>query len=257
MALKIDICGLETGKLPKINSKECLELLKKYQKDGNSEARETLIMSNIRLVLSIIQRYSDTKATSDDLFQAGCIGLIKAIDNFNIDMSVQFSTYAVPMIIGEIRRVIREGNSIKVNRATRDIAYKCMQAREKLSRDMCMPTLMEVAEELNMKEWEVVCAMDAVSEPISLFSAAYADQEDSIMLMEQLSDNKNTEDLLIEKFLLKESIKKLPPRERQIIELRYFIGKTQVEISELVGISQAQVSRLEKNGINRLKREFV
>jgi RNA polymerase sporulation-specific sigma factor len=256
MIRKVEICGLDTSTLPKISAAECRQLLVDYKKNNNVEAKNKLIISNIRLVLSIVQRFSDYKDSSDDLFQAGCVGLIKAIDNFNIDLNVQFSTYAVPMIIGDIKRFIREGNTIKINRATRDIAYKCMQAREKLTHDMVQPSLCEIAEEINIPIAEVVAALDAVTEPVSLFSSVYSDEEDSLKLFEQISDEKNTEDIVIDNIVIKEAIENLPEKEKEIIKLRYLIGKTQIEISEEINISQAQVSRLEKNALEKLRKYY-
>ncbi len=249
---KVVICGLDTSKLPKITAKECDELLLKVR-NGDSDAKETLVMSNLRLVLSVVQRFSG-KGNSDDLFQVGCVGLMKAVNNFNPAFNVKFSTYAVPMIIGEIRRYLKDSTSIKVSRNLRDVAYKALRAKELYEiNNQRSPSMMEIAEEIDIPISEVACALDAVSEPRSLYESVYSDGDDSMMLMEQLSDNKSMDDVWSESIYLKDSIKKLPEKERQVLTLRYYVGKTQMEISEAIGISQAQVSRLEKNALNRLR----
>ncbi|MDR3264314.1 MAG: SigB/SigF/SigG family RNA polymerase sigma factor [Clostridiales bacterium] len=255
MAHRVEICGVNTGNLPKINSAESLELIKKIQ-NGDNEAREYFIICNIRLVLSLVQRFG-SKNGSDDLFQVGCVGLIKALNNFDTSLNVRFSTYAVPMIIGEIRRFIRDSSALKISRNMRDIAYKAMQAREKLElRGGEEPTLMEIASEIDIPLSEISCALDAICDPVSLYESVFSDGDSSIMLMEQISDTKNTDEKWIEEAALKEAMKKLPDREREIIYLRYFIGKTQIEISEAIKISQAQVSRLEKNALARIRENF-
>lgn len=249
---KVMICGYDTSRLPKITSKECDELLKEV-KEGNEEAKEKLIMSNLRLVLSVVQRFNG-KGNSDDLFQVGCVGLIKAVDNFNPEYNVRFSTYAVPMIIGEIRRFLKDSSSIKVSRSLRDIAYKALKAKETM--ETCRertPSIMEIAEEIDVPVSDVACALDAVSEPRSIYESVYNDGDDTMMLMEQLSDNTDMDELWSESILIRDSIKLLPEKERRVLTMRYYIGKTQMEISEAIGISQAQVSRLEKNALNRLR----
>jgi RNA polymerase sporulation-specific sigma factor len=256
MALRVEICGIDTSTLPKLTAKESRELLHKI-KEGDIESREYFIFANMRLVLSLVQRFDNKNVSSDDLFQVGCVGLLKAINNFDTTLNVMFSTYAVPMIIGEIRRYLRDRTSIKVSRSMRDLAYQAIQARDKLSvGSAAQPTLAEIAEELDINVREVACALDAISEPISIYEPVYSEGEDTILLMDQLNDNPNPAEGLMENVSLKDAIKSLPERERQVLELRYFKGKTQIEISEEVNISQAQVSRLEKSAINRMKAFF-
>lgn len=251
---KVNICGLDTQKLPKLTNKQCGELIIRAQ-SGDSAARESLILGNTRLVLSIIQRFSNSKFNSDDLFQVGCVGLLKAINNFNTDLNLKFSTYAVPMIIGEIRRFMRDASSVKVSRSLRDIAYQALKAKENLLKNsQTVPSLGQIANETQYSEFEVCCALDAISDPISLYEPIYNDGDDAILLMEQINDESNNEDKWTEKVALKDALNNLPYREKAVIYLRYFIGKTQVEISEQVGISQAQVSRLEKNALEKIKK---
>lgn len=253
---KVNICGMDTGKLPKLTNKQCGEYLVKAQ-NGDEQARELLILGNIRLVLSVIQRFSNNKFSSDDLFQIGCVGLIKAINNFDTSLNLRFSTYAVPMIIGEIRRYMREGSSLKVSRSLRDIAYKALQAKEKLLEDtQSVPSVQKIAEEISCSEFEVCCALDAISDPMSLYEPVYNDGEDAILLMEQINDENNNDDKWTEKVALRDALEDLPYREKAVIYLRYFLGKTQIEISEQIGISQAQVSRLEKNALDKVKKIF-
>ena len=251
---KVNLCNCDTSTLPRISNEECDELLKKSA-DGDGAARERLVMANIRLVLSIVQRFKG-KACSDDLFQVGIVGLMKAIDGFDSSFNVRFSTYAVPMIIGEIRRFIKEGTSIKVSRSMRDIAYKTLKAREEMSVGRSEPSLMEVAAEIDVPYKDVVAALDAVSEPISLQECVYGEGDDSVSLLEQLGDERCCEEKWIDDISIKSALKDLPERERRIITLRYFKGKTQTEISRIMGISQAQVSRLEKGALAYIK-EFV
>lgn len=251
---KVNLCNCDTSTLPRISNEECEELLKKSA-DGDGAARERLVMANIRLVLSIVQRFKG-KACSDDLFQVGIVGLMKAIDGFDSSFNVRFSTYAVPMIIGEIRRFIKEGTSIKVSRSMRDIAYKTLKAREEMSVGRSEPSLMEVAAEIDVSYKDVVAALDAVSEPISLQECVYGEGDDSVSLLEQLGDERCCEEKWIDDISIKSALKDLPERERRIITLRYFKGKTQTEISRIMGISQAQVSRLEKGALAYIK-EFV
>jgi len=256
MALRVEICGIETSKLPKLSAKESKELLEKI-KAGDEEARDYFIFANMRLVLSLVQRFDNKNISSDDLFQVGCVGLLKAINNFDITLNVMFSTYAVPMIIGEIRRFLRDRTSIKVSRSMRDLAYQAIQARDRLSiNSEAQPSLAEIAEELDINVREVACALDAISEPVSIYEPVYSEGEDTILLLDQLNDNSSPSETLIENVSLKDAINSLPERERKVLELRYFKGKTQVEISQEVNISQAQVSRLEKSAINRMKAFF-
>lgn len=222
---------------------------------GDHQAREQLIQGNLRLVLSVIQRFSNRGEYVDDLFQVGCIGLIKAIDNFDLSQNVRFSTYAVPMIIGEIRRYLRDNNAVRVSRSLRDIAYKALQIREKL---VCLqaaePTIAQIASELQVPREEVVFALDAIQEPVSLFEPIYNDGGDPILVMDQISDDRNTDDLWLEEIAIKEAMKKLNDREKHIVSLRFFQGKTQMEVADEIGISQAQVSRLEKAALKQLRK---
>lgn len=251
---KVNLCNLDTARLPRLTNEECERLLEKSAA-GDKEARETLVMANIRLVLSLVQRFKG-KTNSDDLFQVGIVGLMKAIDGFNPAFNVRFSTYAVPMIVGEIRRFVKEGTSIKVSRSMRDIAYKTLKAREEMSVGRSEPSLMEVAAEIDVPYRDVVTALDAVSEPISLQECVYGEGDDSVSLLEQLGDKRCCEDRWIDDISIKTALEELPEREKRIITLRYFKGRTQTEISEIMGISQAQVSRLEKSALAYIK-EFV
>ena len=249
---KVEICGVDTGRLKVLKEKEKMELLKKA-KEGDTKAREDLINGNLRLVLSVIQRVLNRGENPDDLFQVGCIGLIKAIDNFDVSHDVKFSTYAVPMIIGEIRRHLRDNNSVRVSRSMRDTAYRAIQAKEKLSNELQRePTVEEIAEELEMKKEQVVIALEAIVEPISLYEPVYNDGGDAIYVMDQVGDN-NTADSWIDEILLKQAIENLSEREKRILNLRFMLGKTQTEVAKEVGISQAQVSRLEKGVLKKIK----
>ncbi|MBP3328400.1 MAG: RNA polymerase sporulation sigma factor SigG [Clostridia bacterium] len=249
---KVEICGVDTGRLKVLKEKEKMELLKKA-KEGDTKAREDLINGNLRLVLSVIQRFLNRGENPDDLFQVGCIGLIKAIDNFDVSHDVKFSTYAVPMIIGEIRRHLRDNNSVRVSRSMRDTAYRAIQAKEKLSNELQRePTVEEIAEELEMKKEQVVIALEAIVEPISLYEPVYNDGGDAIYVMDQVGDN-NTADSWIDEILLKQAIENLSEREKRILNLRFMLGKTQTEVAQEVGISQAQVSRLEKGVLKKIK----
>ena len=253
---KVEICGVNTAKLQNLSDEEKRELLKRT-KDGDETAREKLIAGNLRLVLSIIQRFSNRKENMDDLFQVGCIGLIKAIDNFNIDLDVKFSTYAVPMIIGEVRRYLRDNNSIRVSRSVRDLAYKSLQARELLSKSLLRePTVEDIAKAVGESEEAVSHAMEAIIEPVSLYDAVFSDGGDSIFVIDQISDHTVDDDVWLEDIALREAMKKLNKRERSILDMRFYSGKTQMEIAEEIGISQAQVSRLEKGAIERIKKEI-
>ncbi len=251
---KVEICGVNTANLKVLKEKEKMELLAKI-KQGDKNARDELINGNLRLVLSVIQRFTNRGENLDDLFQVGCIGLIKAIDNFNVDMGVRFSTYSVPMIIGEIRRYLRDNNSVRVSRSMRDTAYHAMQVKEKLSLEKKEePTVEEIAAVLGIKKEEVVLALESIVEPVSLYEPIYNDGGDTIYVMDQIGDQNDDRNWLDE-IELKEEIKKLSPREKKILSLRFMNGKTQMEVAREVGISQAQVSRLEKGALNKIKGE--
>ena len=252
MANKVVICGIDTSSLPKCTNEKSNELLSKI-KQGVAGAQEEFIMLNMRLVLSVIQRFNIKTDNADDVFQVGMIGLIKSIENFDINLGVKFSTYAVPMIIGEIRRFLRDNNAVKVSRSLRDIAYKAMQAKQELLKTSPTdPTIDDIADLLEIPVRDVACALDAISEPISLYETVYGDDNENLLVMDQIKDL-DTENNLIEKTVLYEALQGLGEREKQILFLRYFDGKTQTEISEEIGISQAQVSRLEKNAIAYIK----
>lgn len=249
---KVVICGVDTSELPKINENQSVELLKKIA-SGDMNAREEFIVSNMRLVLSVIKRFWAKKANSDDVFQAGMIGLIKAIDNFNLDVGVRFSTYAVPMIIGEIKRFLRDGNSLRISRSIRDTAYQALKAREEIERQDEEATLERIAEKMQVALSEVVYCLDAISDTVSLYDPVYNKNGDELLLVDQLGDEKNTDESWTEKVALDNALSKLKGREKKIIYLRYYEGKTQTEISSCVGLSQAQVSRLEKNALKRIR----
>lgn len=256
MSNKVEICGIDTSKLPKASRKELEELMIKI-KNGEENAREQFIMFNMRLVLSICGRFATTKNNIDDVFQVGTIGLIKAIDNFNPNLGVQFSTYAVPMIIGEIRRFLRDSNALKVTRSLRDIAYKVLTARNDLQKDsLDTPSLDQIAQKLEIPVSDVALALDAISEPLSIYETVFNDDDGNFLVIDQIKDPYSNEDSWLEKTALLEAIKDLEKREQEILTLRYFKGKTQMEISELIGISQAQVSRLEKNALQFLYSEL-
>lgn len=253
---KVEICGVNTSKLPVLSNEKMRELLKSMR-EGDESARKQLIQGNLRLVLSVIQRFNNRGEPVDDLFQVGCIGLMKAIDNFDLSQNVKFSTYAVPMIIGEIRRYLRDNNAVRVSRSLRDIAYKALQIRERLvSVQASEPTIAQIAEELQVPREEVVFALDAIQEPVSLFEPIYNDGGDPILVMDQISDERNTDELWLEEIAIKEAMKKLNNREKHIVSLRFFQGKTQMEVADEIGISQAQVSRLEKAALKQL-RKFI
>lgn len=253
---KVYICGIDTGSLPKLTWDESVKLLERIA-EGDKEAKDEFVMANLRLVLSVVQRFSN-RCSSDDLFQVGCVGLMKSIANFDLKYNVKFSTYAVPMIIGEIRRFMKDSTSIKVSRSLRDTAYKALKAKEQLEINaVSTPTIMEIAEEIDMPISEVACALDAVSEPISIYESVYKDGEDSLMLMEQLYDEDTSEDKWSELLVLNDAMKALPDKERDVLKLRYYIGKTQVEIANMIGVSQAQVSRLEKTALDRIKTQLI
>lgn len=253
---KVEICGVNTANLKVLKEEEKRRLLL-MAKNGDFRAREALIDGNLRLVLSIIQRFSSRKENMDDLFQVGCIGLIKAIDNFNINLDVRFSTYAVPMIIGEVRRYLRDNNSIRVSRSVRDLAYKALQAREELMREsFSEPTVEQIAERLNEKKESIVSALEAISEPVSLYEPVFNDSGDSLYIMDQIRDTSSDDELWIEDIALKEAMKSLNEREKKIIDMRFYAGKTQSEIANEIGISQAQVSRLEKCALERIRKQI-
>lgn len=249
---KVVINGIDTRSLPKLSSKECDELLLRVKK-GDKEAKDKLVVANIRLVLSIVQRFSN-RAGSDDLFQSGMVGLMKAIDGFDSKFNVRFSTYAVPMISGEIRRFIKDSTGIKVSRSMRDTAYKALKAKECLElKNSTSPTMLEIAAEIDTPLREVVCALDAVSETVSLQECVYNDGEDGLLLMEQIADRTQNEETWATSLALREAIKDLPDREKSVLTMRYYLGRTQMEISDSMGISQAQVSRLEKNALGKIR----
>ena len=254
MANKVEICGVNTSKLPVLTNDEKMALFEKI-KQGDMQARETFIGGNLRLVLSIIQRFSARGENPDDLFQIGCIGLIKAIDNFDTSHNVRFSTYAVPMIIGEIRRYLRDNNSIRVSRSMRDIAYKTLKAKEAyINEHSKEPTVEELAKLIDIPKEDIVFALEAIQDPVSLYEPAYNDGTDTIFVMDQVKDTKNTDESWLEEIALKEAMKRLSDREKHIINLRFFSGRTQMEVADEIGISQAQVSRLEKGALDRMKK---
>ena len=254
---KVEICGVDTSKLPVLKNEEMRILFRQMQQDGDLSAREKLVNGNLRLVLSVIQRFNNRGEFVDDLFQVGCIGLMKSIDNFDLGQNVKFSTYAVPMIIGEIRRYLRDNNPIRVSRSLRDIAYKALQVRERLmSKTSREPTTEEIAKELDVPHEEIVFALDAIQDPVSLFEPIYNDGGDPIFVMDQLSDEKNKDIQWIEELALKEGMRRLNEREKLILRKRFFQGKTQMEVAEEIGISQAQVSRLEKAAIKQMNKNI-
>lgn len=251
---KVEICGVNTSKLPVLSKERKAELFLKI-KEGDMHAREEFIHGNLRLVLSVIQRFSGRGENADDLFQVGCVGLIKAIDNFDLSQNVQFSTYAVPMIIGEIRRYLRDNNSIRVSRSLKDIAYKALYAKEKfINKNSKEPTVEEIAKMLDLPKEEVVFALDAIAEPVSLFEPVYHDGGEAIYVMDQVKDAKNTDENWLRDIAVAEAMNHLGDRERHILNLRFFQGKTQMEVADEIGISQAQVSRLEKNALSQMRK---
>ncbi|SDY75616.1 RNA polymerase, sigma subunit, RpsG/SigG [Evansella caseinilytica] len=253
---KVEICGVDTSKLPVLKNKEMRILFEKMQ-NGDPTARETLVNGNLRLVLSVIQRFNNRGEYVDDLFQVGCIGLMKSIDNFDLSQNVKFSTYAVPMIIGEIRRYLRDNNPIRVSRSLRDIAYKALQVRDDLMSEKNRerePTVQEIAKVLDVPKEDIVFALDAIQDPVSLFEPIYNDGGDPIYVMDQISDDKQKDNQWIEEIALKEAMVRLNDREKMILDMRFFQGKTQMEVAEEIGISQAQVSRLEKAAIQQMNK---
>lgn len=252
---KVEICGVNTAKLPVLKEKEKQELIKKAQA-GDKQARQDMINGNLRLVLSVVQRFSGRGESLDDIFQVGCIGLMKAIDNFNVNLNLRFSTYGQPMIVGEIRRYLRDNNAVRVSRSIRDIAYKAMQARETLQKTLGRdPSVDEIAKEVDLPKATVTLALESVIEPVSLYEPVFNDGGDTVYVMDQIGDS-NAEESWISCIALKDTVEKLTDRERKIMSLRYFAGKTQVEVANEIGISQAQVSRLEKNAISRIKKQL-
>ena len=254
MVNKVEICGVNTSRLPVLSASEMRELFEAMRR-GDSSARSKLVNGNLRLVLSVIQRFTNRGEYVDDLFQVGCIGLMKAIDNFDLKQNVKFSTYAVPMIIGEIRRYLRDNNPIRVSRSLRDMAYKALQARDTLANRYARePSVNEIAEELNVPREEIVFALDAIQDPVSLFEPIYHDGGDPIYVMDQIADEKNQDTDWLEGIAIKDALQKLNDRERLILKLRFFEGKTQMEVAEEIGISQAQVSRLEKAALHHMRK---
>ena len=254
MQTKVEICGVNTSGLPVLSAKKTDELSKKSAA-GDKQARDELIRGNLRLVLSVVQRFQGRGESPDDLFQVGCIGLMKAIDNFNTELGVRFSTYAVPMIIGEIRRYLRDNNAIRVSRSLRDIAYKALKARDRLAERMGRePNVTELAEELKLPREDVVFALEAIQDPVSLFEPVYNDGGDALYIMDQVTDNKRPDNNWLDVIGVREALSRLSEREKHILMLRFFQGRTQMEIAGEIGISQAQVSRLEKNALNHMKK---
>lgn len=256
MQNKVEICGVNTSKLKVLKSEETQALLVRV-KEGDMQAREELIAGNLRLVLSVIQRFSNRGENADDLFQVGCIGLIKAIDNFDINLQVKFSTYGVPMIVGEIRRYLRDNSAMRVSRAMRDTAYRVLQVKEAfMAEHQREPSVEEIAKLLELKREDVVFALEAIVDPVSLYEPVYSESGDTVCVMDQVRDSRNTDESWLEHIALKEAIARLSEREQHILDLRFFQGKTQMEVSNEIGISQAQVSRLEKNALKQIKREL-
>jgi len=253
---KVEICGVNTARLKVLKQDEIQTLLLRA-KQGDQHAREQLISGNLRLVLSVIQKFSNRGENVDDLFQVGCIGLIKAIDNFNTDLDVRFSTYGVPMIVGDIRRYLRDNSAMRVSRSMRDTAYKVLQAKEAyIAKHQREPSIEQIASILDLKREDIVSALDAITDPISLYEPVYSDSGDTLCVMDQVKDTKNTDERWLEQIALKEAMSRLTDRERHILNLRFFQGKTQMEVSGEIGISQAQVSRLEKNALNQIRKSI-
>ena len=257
MQLKVEICGVNTATLAVLSAEEMDTLLHRVR-DGDQAAREKLISGNLRLVLSVIQKFMGRGENADDLFQVGCIGLMKAIDNFNVDLDVRFSTYGVPMIVGEVRRYLRDNSTMRVSRAMRDTAYKVLQAKEAyMAQHQKEPSIEEIAKILDIKREDVVMALDAILEPVSLYEPVYSDNGgDTLCVMDQVRDTKNTDENWTDRIALKDALKRLDDRERRILSLRFYEGKTQMEVSAEIGISQAQVSRLEKNALRQIRKEM-
>ena len=253
---KVEICGVNTSELKVLTDEEKKTLLERIKR-GDEQARRELINGNLRLVLSVVQRFTGRRENLDDLFQVGCIGLVKAVDNFNTELDVKFSTYAVPMIIGEIRRYLRDNNSIRISRSVRDLAYRALQAKEELIKTKeCEPTVDDIAKHLGENKDAIVRAMEAIIEPISLYEPVYNEGGDSIYVMDQKSDTNSSDEIWLESIALKQAMKSLNEREKTIISLRYYKNKTQMEIAEEIGISQAQVSRLEKGALEHMRKQI-
>lgn len=253
---KVEICGVNTSKLKVLKNEETMALLRRT-KQGDMGAREQLIAGNLRLVLSVIQKFDRRGENADDLFQVGCIGLIKAIDNFNIDLDVRFSTYGVPMIVGEIRRYLRDNSAMRVSRSMRDTAYKVLQTKEKfIAQNQREPTIEEIAKLLDARREDVVFALEAITDPVSLYEPVYSDNGDAVCVMDQVKDRRNTDENWLNHIALQDAVDKLPAREKRILALRFFQGKTQMEVSAEVGISQAQVSRLEKSALEQIRKNI-
>ena len=256
MINKVEIANVNTSKLQVLTNKENKELFEKM-KNGDKSAREKIISGNLRLVLSVIQRFGGRGENADDLFQIGCVGLIKAIDNFDTSLDIQLSTYAVPMIIGEVRRYLRDNNMVRVSRSIRDLAYKILQVKERITKENGKePTIEEIAKELKVDKEEVVMSLDAIQDPVSLQEPVYNDGNDNLSIMDQVKDKKNTDEQWAENITMNEALKKLNEKERMIIDKRFFLGKTQMEVADEIGISQAQVSRLEKTALEHMKRLY-
>jgi len=256
MQNKVEICGVNTSKLKVLKNDQTQALLRRVR-DGDMQAREELIAGNLRLVLSVIQRFANRGENADDLFQVGCIGLIKAIDNFNVELDVKFSTYGVPMIVGEIRRYLRDNSAMRVSRSMRDTAYHVLQAKEAyIAQHQREPTVEEIAKLLEIKREDVVFALEAIVDPVSLYEPVYSDSGDTVCVMDQVRDSKNTDESWLEQIALKQAISQLGDRERHILSMRFFEGKTQMEVSAEIGISQAQVSRLEKSALKQIRKEL-
>ena len=256
MSSRVSIAGVDTTKLPKLTNSDMVELMKKI-KNGDENAREYFVVANLRLVLSVVHRFGAHGDRADDMFQVGCVGLMKAIDNFDDSLNVKFSTYAVPMIIGEIKRFLRDNNSVRVSRSLRDVAYKALQAKEELSKKSVVePSIDDISKVIDIPANTITFALDAISDTVSLSDPVYTEGSDTINLLDQIADTKNTDESMYEKISIKDAIKTLSNREREILLMRYYVGKTQTEVSEEIGISQAQVSRLEKNALKVIK-EFL
>ena len=253
---KVEICGVNTSELKVLSGEECQELLIRAH-NGDRAARGALVEGNLRLVLSVLQRFAGRGESMDDLFQVGCIGLMKAIENFDVDLGLRFSTYGVPMISGEIRRFLRDGSPVRVSRSIRDTAYHVLQAKEKLTAETGRePNEDEIARELGIRRQDVVFALDAISDPVSLYEPVYSDSGENLCVMDQVGDKRNTDEQWLEQIALASAVESLDPREKRILALRYYAGRTQTEVAADVGISQAQVSRLEKNAINKIKKSM-
>ncbi|MBU5434672.1 RNA polymerase sporulation sigma factor SigG [Pseudoflavonifractor sp. MSJ-37] len=256
MVGKVEICGVNTSRLKVLKNEETMALLKRV-KEGDAAARDELIAGNLRLVLSVVQKFSGRGENVDDLFQVGCIGLMKAIDRFDVGLNVRLSTYGVPMIAGEIRRYLRDGGAVRVSRSLRDTAYKVLQRKERfLAEHQREPSVEELAQAMELPREEIVFALDAIADPVSLYEPLYSDSGDTVCVMDQVKDAKNTDEDWLERIALKDAMARLTDRERKILRLRFFEGRTQMEVSDEVGISQAQVSRLEKNAIRQLRQNM-